>query len=52
MLNQLSDELLDIESSEEFKSRLTKLYYGGWTTWTEDDDFILILESYHFTQSN
>jgi hypothetical protein len=27
--NQLSDELLDIESSEEFKSRLTKLYYGG-----------------------
>ena len=25
--NQLSDELLDIESSEEFKSRLTKLYY-------------------------
>ena len=24
-----SDELLDIESSEEFKSRLTKLYYGG-----------------------
>jgi hypothetical protein len=27
--NQLSDELLDIESSEEFKSRLTKFYYGG-----------------------
>jgi hypothetical protein len=27
--NQLSDELLDIESSEEFNSRLTKLYYGG-----------------------
>jgi hypothetical protein len=27
--NQLSDELSDIESSEEFKSRLTKLYYGG-----------------------
>jgi hypothetical protein len=27
--NQLSDELLDIDSSEEFKSRLTKLYYGG-----------------------
>ena len=27
--NQLSDELLDIESSEEFKSRLTKRYYGG-----------------------
>jgi uncharacterized protein YozE (UPF0346 family) len=38
--NQLSDELLDIESSEEFKSRLTKLYYGGWTTWTKDDDFV------------
>ena len=41
--NQLSDALLDIESSEEFKSRLTNLYYGGWTTWTQDDDFILIL---------
>jgi hypothetical protein len=41
--NQLSDELLDIERSEEFKNRLTKLYYGGWTTWTKDDDFILIL---------
>ena len=41
--NQLSDELLDIESIEEFKSRLTKLYYGDWTTWTKDDDFILIL---------
>jgi hypothetical protein len=27
--NQLSDELLDIESSAEFKSKLTKLYYGG-----------------------
>jgi hypothetical protein len=27
--NQLSDELSDIESSEEFKSRLTKLYYDG-----------------------
>ena len=26
---KLSDELLDIKSSEEFKSRLTKLYYGG-----------------------
>jgi hypothetical protein len=25
--NQLSVELLDIESSEEFKSRLTKLFY-------------------------
>ena len=36
--NLLSDELLDIESSE---SRLTKLYYGGWITWTKD--FILIL---------
>ena len=27
--NQLSDELIDIESSQEFKSRLIKLYYGG-----------------------
>ena len=27
--NQLSDELLDIQSSKEFKCRLTKLYYGG-----------------------
>jgi hypothetical protein len=27
--NQLSDELINIESSEEFKNRLTKLYYGG-----------------------
>ena len=47
--NQLSDFLLDIESSEEFKSRLTKLYYGGWTTWTIDDDFILILITCKYT---
>ena len=47
--NQLSDELLDIESSDEFKSRLTKLYYGGWTTWTKDDDFIPILITCKYT---
>jgi hypothetical protein len=29
LLTTISDELSDIESSEEFKSRLTKLYYGG-----------------------
>ena len=48
--NHLSDELLDIESSEEFKSRLTKLYYGGWTTSTKDDDFILILITCKYTR--
>jgi hypothetical protein len=44
-----SNMTLDIESSEKFKSRLTKLYYGGWTTWTKDDDFILILITCKYT---